>query len=325
MPFKAHAARRHHIPKQKRKVTNWAAYDASLRQRGSLTVWFSDEAIAGWCAAPRTTRGGQAWYSPLAILTALTLKTVFHLALRQTEGLIGSIIRLLGLDLAVPDHSTLSRRAGTLDLPKSRSSSDGDAGPLHLLVDSTGLKLCGAGEWLVEKHGTKTRRSWRKLHIGINANTGEIIAATLTTKDVDDASQVGPLLDQIDGSLVSFTGDGAYDQDSIYRAVLGRDPDAAVVVPPRATATLSDTAVTAPTQRDRHLQCIAEKGRIGWQKVSGYTRRSRVEAAIRRYKQVVGDGLRFREDDRRITEVGVAVHVLNRMLELGRPISVRIA
>src|SRR5216683_6556474 len=112
MPFKANAGRRHHIPKQKREVTNWAAYDASLRQRGSPTVWFTDEAIAAWRAAPRTTRGGQAWYSPLAILTALTLKALFRLALRQTEGLIGSIIGLLGLILAVPDHSTLSRRAG---------------------------------------------------------------------------------------------------------------------------------------------------------------------------------------------------------------------
>jgi hypothetical protein len=325
MPFKANAARRHHIPKQKRKVTNWAAYDASLRQRGSLTVWFSDEAIAGWRAAPRTTRGGQAWYSPLAILTALTLRTVFHLALRQTEGLIGSILHLLGLNLAIPDHSTLSRRAGTLDVPKPRSGSDGEAGPLHLLVDSTGLKLCGRREWLSEKHGTKTRRSWRKLHIGINANTGEITAATLTTKDIDDASQVEPLLDQIDGSLASFTGDGAYDQDGVYRAVMDRDPDAAVIVPPRVTAVLRDTAAVAPTQRDRHLQCIGERGRIGWQKVSGYTKRSRVEAAIRRCKQVIGDGLRFRGDDRRVTEVGVAVHVLNRMLELGRPISVRIA
>ena len=325
MPFKANAARRHHIPKQKRKVTNWAAYDASLRQRGSLTVWFSDAAIAAWRAEPRTTRGGQAWYSPLAILTALTLRAVFRLALRQTEGLIGSIIRLLGLTLAVPDHSTLSRRAETLDVPQPRSGTGIGTEPLHLLVDSTGLKLCGAGEWLLEKHGTKTRRSWRKLHIGMDADTGEIVAAALTTNDVDDASQVGPLLDQINGPLASFTGDGAYDQDSLYRTVIDRDPDAAVIVPPRATAVLSATAETEPTQRDRHLQCIADKGRIGWQKASGYATRSRVEAAIGRYKQVIGDGLRFHKDERRRTEVGVAVHVLNRMLALGRPISVRIA
>ena len=164
MPFKTNAARRHHIPKQKHKVTNWSAYDASLRQRGSLTVWFTDEAIAAWQAAPRTTRGGQPWYSPLAILTALTLRAVFRLALRQTEGLIGSVIRLLGLSLVVPDHSTLSRRAETLDMPQPQSSTGSGAEPLHLLVDSTGLKLCGSGEWLLEKHGTQTRRSWRKLH-----------------------------------------------------------------------------------------------------------------------------------------------------------------
>jgi len=325
MPFKANAARRHHIPKQKRKVTNWAVYDASLRQRGSLTVWFSDEAIASWQAAPRTTRGGQAWYSPLAILTALTVRAVFRLALRQTEGLIGSIIGLLGLTLAVPDHSTLSRRAETLDVPRPRPSNGADPQPLHLLVDSTGLKLCGAGEWLVEKHGTKTRRSWRKLHIGMDANTGKVVAVALTTNDVDDAGQIGPLLDQVEGPVASFTGDGAYDQDGVYRTVTDRHPDAAVIVPPRATAVPSGMAETEPTQRDRHLRCVAEKGKIGWQKASGYNNRSRVETAIGRYKQVIGDGLRFRKDGRRTTEVAVAIHVLNRMLELGRPISVRIA
>ena len=155
MPFKLNQDHRRHIPRQKHRVTNSAAYDAALRQRGSLTVWFTDEAIEGWRAAPRTTPGGQPWYSPLAILTALTVRAVFRLALRQTEGLIGSIIGLLGLTLAVPDHSTLSRRATTLEVPRPQPRRDGE--PLHLLVDSTGLRLCGAGEWLLEKHGTKTR------------------------------------------------------------------------------------------------------------------------------------------------------------------------
>src|ERR671929_892389 len=202
VPFKANAARRHRIPRQRHRVTNWAEYDAALRQRGSLTVWFTDEAIAAWRAAPRTTRGGQPWYSPLAIITALTLRAVFRLGLRQTEGLIGSILRLLGLELAVPDHTTLSRRAATLEVPRSRSGS----GPLHLLVDSTGLKLDGPGEWLVEKHGTKTRRAWRKLHLGVDADTGRIEAVELTTKDADDASRVGPLLDQLEGAVASFIG-----------------------------------------------------------------------------------------------------------------------
>ena len=143
MPFKANAARRHRIPKQRRRITNWAEYDAALRQRGSLTVWFTDEAITAWHAEPRTTPGGQPHYSDLAITTALTLKAVFRLALRQTEGLIGSIIGLLGLALSVPDHTTLSRRAATLEVPRPKP--DSHAEPVHLLVDSTGLKLCGPG------------------------------------------------------------------------------------------------------------------------------------------------------------------------------------
>jgi hypothetical protein len=321
VPFKANAARRHRIPKQQYRVTNWAEYDASLRQRGSLTVWFSEEAIAAWKAEPRTTRGGQPHYSALAIRTALTLRAVFQLALRQTEGLIGSILRLLRLDLAVPDHSTLSRRAETLEVPKPISRT----GPVHLLVDSTGLQLCGAGEWLVEKHGTRRRRSWRKLHIGVDASTGQILASELTPHDVDDGSQVEPLLDQITDPLASVTGDGAYDQAGIYGTVAERHSDADVIVPPRSTAVLSEDGETTPTQRDRHLRSIAEHGRMAWQKRSGYNRRSLVEAAISRLKRVIGDALRSRADRRRATEIAIAVHALNRMLELGRPKTVRIA
>jgi hypothetical protein len=322
MPFKANAACRRHIPKQQYRVTNWAEYDAALRQRGSLTVWFTEEAIAAWNAEPRTTRGGQSRYSVLAIKTALTLRAVFRLALRQTEGLIGSIMRLLGIDLAIPDHSTLSRRAEMLEVPIPCRSS---RGPVHLLVDSTGLQLCGPGEWLIEKHGTKRRRSWRKLHIGIDAETGQILASELTTSDVDDGSQVEPLLDQIAGPLASFTGDGAYDQAGVYGTVGKHYPDAEVIVPPRSTAVLSEDGETAPTQRDRHLQSIQKHGRIGWQKASGYTRRALVESAIGRLKRVIGGALRSRTDRRRTTEVAIAVQALNRMLELGRPKSVRIA
>jgi hypothetical protein len=322
VPFKANAARRHRIPRQRHRVTNWAEYDASLRQRGSLTVWFTEEAIVAWRAAPRTTRGGQPWYSPLAIVTALTLRAVFRLALRQTEGLIGSILRLLGLELAVPDHTTLSRRAGTLEVPRPRPPT-GEA--VHLLVDSTGLRLTGPGEWLAEKHGTKARRSWRKLHLGMDAGTGRIEAVELTTSEVDDGSRVGPLLDRVEGAVASFTGDGAYDREDVYGAVAERYPEAAVVVPPRRDAVPSEAAEAAPTQRDGHLRCIAEHGRMGWQKASGYNRRALAEAAVSRYKRVIGDALRSRADPGRATEVAVGAHVLNRMLELGRPESVRVA
>jgi transposase len=329
LPFKPNQDRRHRIPRQKHKVTNWPAYEAGLRQRGSLTVWFSEEAVEAWAAEPRTTRGGQPWYSPLAILTALTLRAVFRLAFRQTEGLIGSVLGLLGLALRVPDHTTLSRRAATLEVPRPPRSGGSDAGggaePVHLLVDSTGLKLGGPGEWLVEKHGTRTRRSWRKLHLGMDADTGRIVASALTGHDADDGAEVDPLLDQVEGPVASLTGDGAYDQAGVYDSVAERHPEAAVIVPPRATAVPSDTAATAPTQRDRHLRHIVEHGRMAWQKASGYTRRARAEATMARWKQVIGGGLRAHADARRATEVDVAVHALNRMLELGRPSYVRIA
>ena len=168
---------------------------------------------------------------------------MFGPTLRQTEGSIGSIIHLLGIELAVPDHSTLGRRAQTVTLPKWTRR---HAGPLQLIVDSTGLKLNGPGEWLVEKHGTTKRRSWHKLHIGLDAVSGEIVASTLTGRDIDDGSQVAALLDQVDGSVGVFLGDGAYDSADVYAAVEERHPDALVIVPPRAGAVASFTNFPYP-------------------------------------------------------------------------------
>ena len=164
-----------------------------------------------------------------------------------------------------------------------------------------------------------------KLHLGVDAGTRRIVASLLTTKDVDDASQVVPLLDRIGEPLASFTGDGAYDQEGVTASIGSRHPDAAIIVPPRSSTVPSHTAGTAPTQRDRHLRAIAEHGRMAWQVASGYTRRARAETAMSRFKRVIGDGLRSHADDSRATEVEVAVHVLNRMLDLGRPNFVRIA
>ena len=180
----------------------------------------------------------------------------------------------------MPDHTTLSRRAATLEVPRPQRQPSSDAGgrgeaePLHSLVDSTGLRLCGAGEWLLEKHGTRTRWSWRKLHLGVDADTGWIVASALTGRKVDDGPQASPLLDQVTGALASFTGDGGYDQDRVYDSLAQRHPTAAIIVPPRATAVPSPTAETEPTQRDRHLQLIAAHGRMGWQKASAYTKRA---------------------------------------------------
>src|SRR4051812_2719915 len=167
--------------------------------------------------------------------------------------------------------------------------------------------------------------AWRKLHLGVDAETGRIETVELTGHETDDGSRVGPLLDQVDGPITSFTGDGAYDRADVYGAVAARHPEAAVVVPPRRDAVPSAAAETAPTQRDRHLRSIAEHGRMGWQKASGYDRRALAEAAVSRHKRVIGDALRSRTDRRQATETAIAVQVLNRMLELGRPEPVRIA
>jgi hypothetical protein len=222
----------------------------------------------------------------------------------------------------VPDHFTLSRRAKTLKVPPLQRTG---SGPPHLLVDSTGLKHGGAGEWLVEKHGTSRRRSWRRLHIGVDTDSCEIVAVAVTRKDIDDAAMVDALLDQIADPIASFTADGVYDQDQVSQAVAARHPDAAVVVPPRAGAVVSASAETASTQRDRHLRMIAERSRMAWQKAGVYNLRPKVETSIRRYKRVIGDALRSRTDWTEATEVALAVAALNRMLAFGRPSYVRIA
>jgi Transposase DDE domain len=322
VPFKLRSKSRHHIPRQKHKVTNWREYETGLRNRGSLTIWVTEDVLAAWKAQPRMTPGGQPRYSDLAIETALTLRAVFHLALRQSEGLIGSIMRILGIDLPVPDHTTLSRRTrGLKVMPMPRSAT----GDLHLIVDSTGLKLRGAGEWLVEKHGTQKRRSWRKLHIGIDAKTGEIVAFDLTDKDIDDGAHVNTLLDQVHPAPALFMGDGAYDSAAVYQAVISRNPTVKVIIPPGRDAVPSSTACTAPTQRDDHVLAIQKHGRSNWQSASGYTRRSKVEAAIGRHKAVIGGALKSRGNAQRNTEIAIATKALNRMCQLGQASFIRVA
>lgn len=321
MPNKHNEKRRHHIPKMKFKVTNWAEYDASLRRRGSLTLWVTDEAIAGWQAAPRLTPGGQPFYSELAIETGLMLRLAFHLPLRQTEGLMASVFELMGVSLATPDHSTLSRRAMTMtSISKGCRLPDG---PVHLLIDSTGLKVYGAGEWLQEKHGVKARRTWRKLHLAVDADTGLVMASTLTANDVGDPSQVAPLLDQVNTGIGSVTADGAYDGAPTYDTIAARAGNIPVIIPPPVTAVLSATADDHPSQRDQHITVIAARGRIGWQEETGYGQRSLVETAIGRYKAIIGTGLRARSLPGQRAEAAVGVAVLNRMLHTGRPNSVR--
>ena len=208
MPFKHNAARRHRIPKQRWRVTNWPAYEAGLRRRGDLTFWLDEAALAGWQAPHRSTPGGQPRYSDPAIELVLTLRLVFHLALRQAEAFSRSVLALLGADLAVPDRTTLSRRGRVFAGRQPRVVRHDK--PMHLVLDSTGLQLFGQGEWDAHRHGC-TRRQWRKLHIAVDADTGEIAAHVLTQGNADDAAQAPGLLGQAEGSVATVTADGAYD------------------------------------------------------------------------------------------------------------------
>ena len=319
MPHKFNANRRAKIPKQKHRVTNWAEYNEGLRRRGDLTVWISDEALGLWSAARRTTRGGQPRYSDLAIELCLTLGMVFKQPLRQTQGFVRSIAALLGVEIAVPDFSTLSGRGNGLILQTSPRADKQAA--IHLVVDSTGLKIFGAGEWLEEKHKTKRkRRSWRKLHLGLDLVSGEIVSSDLTTDDVGDPTALPGLLDQVDGPVALFLADGAYDGEPTSDLLAARFGSMTeVTIPPPKTAILSANAGQEPTARDCHIADIAARGRMAWQKASGYNQRSRGETLMGRWKGIIGRKLRARAFENQKTEAKIGVRVLNRMTELGRP------
>jgi len=233
---------------------------------------------------------------------------------------------LLGLDIGVPDHTTFSRRSPGLVLARSLAEAQ-RSGPVHVVIDSTGLKVYGAGEWLAETHGERGRRTWRKLHLAADPNSGEILASELTTSEEGDASQVSPLLEQITSPIASVIADGAYDGGPVYRAVAERQPHppAAVVIPPRATAVPSPTADITPSQRDQHIRTIQDRGRMGWQKAVGYGKRSLGETAMFRYKTIIGRSLRARTLPAQKTETRAACVVLNRMTRLGMPVSQRTA
>ena len=325
MPHKANEARRHKIPRARYKVANWPEYDRALQQRGSLTVWITPEALAAW-QPPRTgQRGRPRDYSDVAIETGHLLRLAFGRPWRQTEGLLRSIAALLGIDVGVPDHTTFSRRSPGLALATALGQAQA-SGPVHVVIDATGLKVHGAGEWLVEKHGERGTRTWRKLHLAVDPDTGEILASELTSNEDGDVSQVGPLLEQISGPIASVTADGAYDGEPVYRAAAERQPDppVAVVIPPRSTAVPSPNAGTMPSQRDMHIRMIQAKGRLGWQKAVGYGRRSHAETAMFRYKTVIGYRLRARTLPAQKTEAKVACSVLNRMTRLGMPVFQRV-
>jgi len=322
MPYKHNQNRRHKFDKARYKVRNWPEYDQALKNRGSLTIWFTEKAIKAWqpdCLQKQ--RGGQPAYSNIAIETGMTLRSVYKLGLRQTEGFLESISDLMGLELSIPDHTTLSRRSKQLNITKFKRKS-GD--PINILVDSTGLKICGSGEWQETKHGLQKRKDWRKLHLVIDEKTGDIVASELTTNKKDDPSQVPAMLNQIEEDVESMAADGAYDKQEVYDALdFHKSGPVRGIIPPRKDAVLSENAYNSPTPRDQHIISIKEAGRLKWQEQTGYNRRSLVETAMFRYKTIIGAHLRSRNFESQKTEAKIGVAVINKMTSLGIPVSVR--
>ena len=311
-------SRVHPNHKTKYRVQNCPEYECGLVRRGDITIWLSPAAIAAWSPVNGGLPSGQRKFSGLAIETAHTVRLLFGLPLRQAEGFLRSLFGLLGLDLPVPNYTTLSRRSKGLGV---RLRSSAGAGPIHLIVDSTGLSIVGEGEWAAAKHGGKGRRGWKKLHLGVDA-AGVFVAQSLTDGSADDAVEGVKLLKSVDRKVRSFTADGAYDSLAIYRAAKARR--AKVVVPPPRTAAVPRGRRRPSPERDRAIRRIRTVGKRRWKKGSGYHRQGRVENSFFLFKSTVGGRLRARQADAQATEALIACNVLNRMLELGRPRSVAI-
>lgn len=300
--------------KSQYRIRNWSAYDAALKQRGSLTFWIDDEVLAGWMNTGKTgKRGASRTYSDLAIATMSTMGSVMHLRGRQTEGFMVSLFQLMRVDLPVPDHSTVSRRLGKLSIPLPVVEG---AGSRHVVVDSTGVKVYGEGEWKVRQHGYSKRRTWLKLHLGVDESTGEILAAVVSTHNVSDDEVLGELLDGIDGEIEAVSADGAYDKRKCYDAIAERGAQASI--PPREDAQYWDKEGETHA-RNQTLNRIEAVGRAEWKRESGYHRRSLAETMMFRFKTIFGNTCSRRTFDTQATELLLACAALNRMTHLGMP------
>lgn len=301
------------------KTTNWSSYNDSLKRRGSLSIWFDPEMV--WVPPPSGKRGRQQNFSDAAIQACLTLKVLFGLPLRQTTGFVQSLLQLIGLDWAVPDFSTLCRRQRTLNVSLPYR---GGTGPLNLLIDSTGIKAEGEGEWNARKHGGSKRRIWRKIHIGIDEETLEVRAVEVTGSNIGDAPVLPDLLNQIPSSqdIGSVTADGAYDTRKCHEAIAARNAHA--VIPPRKNAKPWKPTSAGATARNNAVSAQRYLGRTVWRRWSGYHRRSRVETKMHCLK-LMGQSLMARDFDRQVAEIQIRIAVLNRYTALGIPITETVA
>jgi len=320
------------MPKQKQtqsrrkelyRVKNWSEYEKALVQRGSITFWLSDDIEQIWLYVGEKQRGSQFDYSDKAIEIMLTLKEVFHLTNRGVEGFVRSLFGMMGIDLPVPDHSTLSKRGKTLKVKLSKKASSS----LNLVLDSTGLKIYGEGEWKVRKHGYSKRRTWRKLHLGADPENGEIQAVLLTENNISDDAVVKDLLEQSEQTLLACAADGAYDKRKVYDALNKHSPDVEILIPPRKNARIwqHGNSKAERLKRDENLRYIRKHGRQQWKNDSDYHMRSLAETAMFRLKTIFGNELSARLLETQSTQALIRCLALNKMTHLGMPESYQVA
>lgn len=311
------------------RITNWKDYNASLVARGSVTVWLSDDVLTAWNKpAPSGKAGHPKTYSDVAIQTALTVQAVYHLPLRATEGFVQSLLFLLGCaHLKSPDYSTLSYRSGDLVVPMSNRVRQALAAGenLHIAVDSTGVKLYGESEWKVRKHGWSKRRTWRKVHLGVDVSTNLIPTSELTTSETADGHMVKPLLDNLPDEcrIETLYGDGAYDLWDIYDVCMARN--ITLLAPPRANARDQYYEPTdrqyypSQTLRNKMVRYAEKHGVTAWKQDTGYHKRSLSETAMYRFKTIFGANITARTLKRQQTQVKIRINALNEMTMLGMP------
>jgi hypothetical protein len=305
------------------KIRNWSLYNKSLVKRGDITFWFSEEAINEWRYTGKQSQGSPKIYGDIAITTALTIRSLYSLTLRSTQGFISSLIRLMAVKIPVMDYTTICRRQKNLKIPCLRHRKSN--GPIHVVVDSTGLKVFGEGEWKVRRHGYSKHRMWRKLHLAINPNTGEILSHTLTTNSVSDGEEVPALLNSITDIIASLTGDGAYDIWNVYNDLQKRK--ILPVIAPKINARIKKHGNSAdqPLYRDEAIRLIRKIGRQNWKQTVEYHRRSLAETAMFRYKTQFGDKPLAHSLVNQKVEAAINCRILNQFTSFGRPDSYKIA
>lgn len=299
------------------RVTNWREYNESLVQRGNFVLWIEDDVIFDWEHPNDELKVGAPFvYSDRAILCLLSLRELFQLTYRQTEGFGHALVRLMALEIKIPDYTSLQKRAAKLDVGLDVQAVGGGR---DIVIDSTGLKVYGEGEWHARKHGASKRRSWRKLHISIDPGTGEIVAQTLTDNSVHDANEVEGHIDQVDEPIERFYGDGAYDQRKVYDELECEAAEA--IIPPRKNAKLWQHGNSSQPRhsRDENLRAIRRSSRRVWKIKSGYHVRSLVETTMYRLKTIFGGKLKNRKLHNQRTEARIRCRILNRFKRLGKP------